>query len=234
MYYRNRGSRGGKKSLSSSVGIIIPDDVQLERTLGLIGVDGDNKPCINDLMCIISKRIEEEEKAAQAEYVRRWYDKYGEDGYGEYMFYDCMGEDDFPDDDYPYYGLSKKELKKLYGRKGKKKGKRHRHYDDEMEDDVYSNVDSEWKEINFYEDIENELSVIQFSSIKEFSDYCEEQDIKVGNVDGENLMNWDRIHCCLDPLSLKYGEKDLITDTSYGGLYWTVADDIESNGVAAV
>ena len=174
-------------------------------------------------------------KAAQAEYVRRWYEKYGEDGYGECMFYDCMGEDDFPDDDYPYYGFSKKELKKLYGRKSKKKkGKRHRHYDDEMEDDVYSNVDSAWKEINFYEDIENELSVIQFSSIKEFSDYCEEQGIKVGNVDGENLMNWDRIHCCLDPLSLKYGEKDLITDTSYGGLYWTVADDVDADGVAAV
>ena len=228
MYYKskNRGCRGGKKS--SSVGILIPDDEQLERTLGLVGVDGD-KPCINDIMCVICERLEREQKAADAEYYRRWYEKYGEDGYGGYMFYDCMGEDDFPDDDYPYYGLSKKEMKKLL--KAQKKHKKHRHY---IDDEDYGGVDNEWKEINFYEDIENELSVIQFSSIKDFSDYCEEEGINVGDVDGENLMNWDRIHCCLDPLSLKYGEKDLITDTSYGGLYWTVADDVDADGVAAI
>lgn len=238
MYYKNRGSRGGskKKVMSSSVGILIPDDAQLERTLGLVGVDGKNKPCINDLMCAIVERLEREQKAADAEYYSRWYDRYGD----ESIFFDSYGEDDFPDDDYPHYGLSKKEMKRLMkgigkqGRKkGKSKGKRHRHIDFDDED-IYNNVDSEWKEINFYPEIDNELSVIQFHSIKEFSDYCEENEISVGNIDGDNLMNWDRIHCCLDPLSLKYGEKGLITDTSYGALYWTVADDIESNGVAAV
>ena len=39
-------------------------------------------------------------------------------------------------------------------------------------------------------------------------------------------MNNSVIHCCLDPISKESGENEIITDTSYGGLYWTVSDDI--------
>jgi hypothetical protein len=47
-----------------------------------------------------------------------------------------------------------------------------------------------------------------------------------GTTDYENLKNWGTVHCCLDPIDLEYGDYSIITDTSYGGLYWTVESDL--------
>ena len=48
----------------------------------------------------------------------------------------------------------------------------------------------------------------------------------MSTTDYNNLMQWSVIHCCLDPISVEYGDKEIITDNSYGGLYWTVSEDI--------
>ena len=148
-----------------------------------------------------------------------------------------------------------KELnKKLFKRmnKGGKKGKgKHRGSEEddfwenrhtmfrngEWSDDLDNedNYEDPYKCIKFYSDIENEMSVREFYSLKEFNDFCAENKYIIGATDYNNLVNWSVVHCCLDPISLEYGENEIITDNSYGALYWTVAEDVtkqEQNSLA--
>jgi len=96
--------------------------------------------------------------------------------------------------------------------------------DDDLDDE--NNYDEPYKVIKFYSDIENEMGVQEFYSLSEFSKFCEEKGYNVSITDYNNLLNWSVIHCCLDPISLEYDEHDIITDNSYGALYWTVTEDI--------
>ena len=156
-----------------------------------------------------------------------------------------MGE--YPDDDYEdiFYALSGKsnrKLKLLNKKLFKKPKKKYRGSEDD-EDDYWNNrhtmfTHGEWNDededeyeepykcIKFYTDIENELSVREFYSLKEFNDFCTDNGYFISTVDYNNLVNWTVVHCCLDPISEEYGEHDLITDNSYGALYWTVSEDI--------
>ena len=144
-----------------------------------------------------------------------------------------------------------KELnKKLFKRmnKGERKGgkKKYKNHGSE-DDDFWSNrktmfTKGEWSDdedldnednhedpykcIKFYSDIENEMSVREFYSLKEFNDFCAENNYLMSSTDYNNLLNWSVVHCCLDPISLEYGENEIITDNSYGALYWSVSDDI--------
>lgn len=183
------------------------------------------------------------------------YDCMGEDypgcdDYGGYEIYDPYEEL------YSELGNSKryKKLnKKLYKRNGGKRGKNndkdYRYYEDE--DDYWANRESmfthgEWSDndldneddydepykcIKFYSDIENEMSVREFYSLKEFNDFCTENGYNVSETDRNNLINWSVVHCCLDPISLEYGENDVLTDNSYGALFWSVSDDLTKHEV---
>ena len=215
------------------------NDNRLQRTLDLVGVEPETKPSINVAMIPICERIEEEERLANIEMARRWRERCV--GWPANMMYDCMGEDDYLLGDDGHV-LSAKEIrklnKKIYGGKQDKKSKKRGHrgskksrYD---EDDYvvyggydeYDDYEVPYKSIKFYPDVTNELSVIEFSTLKEFSDYCDKNGYAVGGTDMENLKNWNVVHCCLDPIDLEYGEYAIVTDTSYGGLFWTVADDL--------
>jgi len=242
-----RGSRG--KSKGSVVVLKIRNEEQLQRTLDLCGIIGD-KPSINEVMARISARLDEEHRKELLAIARRWTG-----GWSDAMIYDCMGEDDYPgfDDEevlYERYKGSKsarklKELnKKLFKRmnkgerkSGKKKYNRgseddfwkHRHsmYHGELDDlDDEDDYEDSYKSIKFYDDIENELCFREFESLKDFDDFCRTKGYKVGPVDYNNLVNGTVIHCCLDPISKEYGENEVITDNSYGALYWTVSDDV--------
>jgi hypothetical protein len=41
-----------------------------------------------------------------------------------------------------------------------------------------------------------------------------------------SLINQYLTHCCVDPVT----REDVITDTSYGGLYWTIKGDLSKYG----
>ena len=73
------------------------------------------------------------------------------------------------------------------------------------------------------------MDVVEFQSLSEFNEYCEKNGYEVGDTDFSNLQKWNVIHCCLDPIDLSYGEKSIVTDTSYGGLYWTVEPDLSKS-----
>lgn len=224
--------------------------IRLQKTLDLSDVDSD-KPSINNIMIPIQERIDEEERLEQLEMARRWAKK----GWSQGMIYDCMGEDEYYDEDgYVLTPKQIKKLNKKLskGKASSKRGSRgkgkHRDnveyggYEDfgedywenrktmynhgEWDDDDEDNYEESYKKIKFYPDITNEMSVVEFDSLKEFNDYCGEHGYTVGTTDYENLKNWGTIHCCLDPIDLEYGDSAIITDTSYGGLYWTVEPDL--------
>ena len=234
MSNNKRGSRGSK--VKNAVVLNVRDKAQLERTLSLSGIVG-NKPSINGIMPIIEKRLDDEYREEALALARKWQ---RECGWGRQMMYECMGED--------YPGFDDEEL--YYSKKGKKYkniNKSRKRYD-YHEDDYWKHRDTmftngEWvdyddegdyepahKEIKFYPSIDDDGTVIEFNSLKEFSDYCDEHGYNIGSIDYNNLVNWDVIHCCLDPISLEYGENDIITDNSYGGLYWTVDGDMSKYG----
>ncbi|MCR4934437.1 MAG: hypothetical protein K6A29_09585 [Lachnospiraceae bacterium] len=229
-----RGSRGSKKK--DAVVLKIRNEAQLQRTLDLRNVVGE-KPIINEFMPSYMAHLEEAERAASIALAMRW--RYGKN-WSKHMMYECMGED-FPSDDLDYSpyeeiydGLGSKtarELKalnkKLFKRQNKNskgKGKKRYSHMDDLDDE--NNYDEPEKYIKFYEDIENELSAREFYSLKSFNDFCADNGYIMSTTDYNNLMQWSVIHCCLDPISVEYGDKEIITDNSYGGLYWTVSEDI--------
>jgi hypothetical protein len=63
-------------------------------------------------------------------------------------------------------------------------------------------------------------------SVKEFNDFCDMKGYSVSNIDMNSLINQYLTHCCVDPVT----REDVITDTSYGGLYWTIKGDLSKYG----
>ena len=248
-----RGSRGRSKS-SNVVVLKIRNEAQLQRTLDLSNVVGD-KPIINDVMARIISRLDEEHRQELLAVARRWtggwsdamiYDCMGEDDYPGFDDEEAILE--------RYNGkMSARHLKalnkKLFKRMGKGKGerkagkKKYNRGSEDMDDfwknrhtmyrngeldslDDEDNYEDGYKCIKFYDDIENELCFREFDSLKSFSDFCQTKGYRVGTVDYNNLVNNTVVHCCLDPISKEYGENEVITDNSYGALYWTVSDDL--------
>ena len=229
------------------------NEARLEATLGLVDVS-DEKPTIDGIMTSIMERYEEEERIKSIRLAQSWAKR----GWPNSMIYDCMGEEDYPVDIEGLTAKEIKKLnKRLYGKnksnsysekKGKKRGRpskkslimedsddfwenrdtmfRHGEWSEDLEEEGY---ESGYKKINFYPDITNEMSVVEFDSLKEFNDYCSEHGYVVGETDYSNLKNWSVIHCCLDPIDKEYGDYAIITDTSYGGLYWTVEPDLPAD-----
>jgi hypothetical protein len=219
---------------------VVRDFAQLKRTLALENV-GEEKPHINDLMPIIMERLDEEERQRSLRLAEKWRNRIS--GLGTKWFNDLPFDDD--DDDFDDY----EELYSYTGKRGKKKGhkekarKKNNHYllysgnyDDD--DDYWENRatmfnNGEWSDedddegdtykiIKFYPDMENEMTYREFNSIKEFSDFCDENGYYVSNFDMNNMINQYVTHCCVDPVS----KEDILTDTSYGALYWTVSGDM--------
>lgn len=225
--YSNKKKRHFTRDSYSSSGIrvlLIPrDDEQLSRTLSLEGVVGD-KPCINDVVGATMARLEAEYMNNAVREYMNWAN----------MVYSCMGEDRLPfddDDDLEGYEFDEKgcmilnpKKRKRHARreyrKSEKRSRARHHYD---EDETY---EAPVQVIKYYPDVENELSVIEFNSLKEFENFCDKSGIVVNTVDYSRLLRENEVHCCLDPIDMDYGDKVLITDTSYGGLYWTVSEDV--------
>lgn len=245
MMSKNRGKRGRPKKFA--VQLKIRDEAQLERTLSLSGVKGE-KPCINNIIGRICERIDEENRKKMVSMARKWSGKSFD--WARNMIYDCMGEDypgwDDSLDDFEYSNSrSRKKLNKKLYKKSKKGGSEdddywkyrgsmfnHDEWNDKLDDE--DNYEEPYKCIKFYSDISNELSVREFYTLKEFNDFCADEGYIVSTTDYNHLVDWSVVHCCLDPISLEYGEKEVITDNSYGGLYWTVRDDIsDSEDVAS-
>ena len=254
-----RGSRGSSKSKSKVLVYNIKDTDRLERTLDLRDIVGE-KPIINDIMPIIMKRLDSEHESHMAEICSRIRNHRGIlYGLGLDDLCCGIDDEDYGYDPYEEIkdGYDSKRLRKLNkklfreGNKGSKKGGKKRDkrnvYDYLAEEDDYwnnrstmysndewnddeSNYENPVKSIKFYDDINDELSVREFDNLKDFDDFCEKNGYYISSTDYNNLVHWNVIHCCLDPISLEYGAKEVLTDNSYGALYWTVSEDMPKYG----
>lgn len=147
------------------------------------------------------------------------------------------------DDDYYDYTSNKK------GRKNKKaKRKCHPLYDDyEFNDDelIYSKKrnrkkksnklassyddDFDNKTIYFYNDfINNPDDVVEFCSIYEFDKFLEEKGINISSEEIKNIKRREITHCCVNPeIQAKEKRVELITDSSFGSLFWQCSNNVD-------
>ena len=87
--------------------------------------------------------------------------------------------------------------------------------------------DDEQKEIWFYPDYHDKDDRLEFNTLKEFSDYCESMGYWVSK-EVANEISWRyETHCCLDPDSEKQGLLEIITEHSYGELFYEVCKEEE-------
>lgn len=128
------------------------------------------------------------------------------------------------------------------GGKGKmkhKKGKKARILDINVpysgyeDDPTEYNLDenTEYKEIWFYPDYHCKDDKLEFNSIKEFSDYCEKQGYSVPREVVNDLAWRYESHCCLCPESEKIGLLEIMSDHSYGEMFYGACEEHELSGM---
>jgi len=87
--------------------------------------------------------------------------------------------------------------------------------------------DSEHKEIWFYPDYHCKDDRLEFNSIKEFSDYCEKQGYFVSREVAYDLAWRYESHCCLCPESEKVGLLEIMSEHSYGEMFYEACEEHE-------
>lgn len=180
----------------------------------------------NDIVLLFQEYLEESSKPishSQCCYGD-WYDDEWDNWYGDY-YGDCCGYDAF------YNGSSQKKntignisiIKKDSEKKKHKRGKRgsKRSHCVPLYNDVL--CDSDEVTIYFYRDINNPDDKAIFYNLYEFNEFLDSEGIFVNSYETRNLLNRSISHCCVDPsLVESKGEPWLISDSSYGGLAWSV------------
>ena len=93
----------------------------------------------------------------------------------------------------------------------------------------YSSNDenTEYKEIWFYPDYHCKDDKLEFNSIKEFSDYCENQGYFVSREVANELAWRYESHCCLCPESEKVGLLEIMSEHSYGEMFYEACEEHE-------
>jgi len=213
----------GRKRKKGIVSRLLTSGLGCENTITLSGVNG-TRPIINSLMPSVERLSLEKKKKKST--VKVIYDGMTDMLKNVFSFdgldYDDDNYHNFSDEyDYTYDSFVERCSK---GRKGKKKQKKALLFPDDLDETAYD-IGTERKFIKFYNNINNEHDVIEFKNIKEFSDFCDKHDYYVSKTDADNLERWTTIHCCLFPLDNEYGVRSIVTDNSYGGLYWSVSDE---------
>lgn len=132
------------------------------------------------------------------------------------------------------------------GKRKHRKGKKARvininePYSGEEEDDVndfdytsYEEVESDdnglsdGKEIYYYPDYHDKDARLEFSTLKAFNEFCDDNGYVVPSHVG-NMILFNRVsHCCLHPQSRDYGLYEIIAETSYGNLFYEVCEASE-------
>ena len=134
------------------------------------------------------------------------------------------------------YGyMSPKQIKKLNKKEHKKhnkfkeKGKRNKKnniidwYDDSNNYDDYGLTD---KTIYYYRDINQPEDVEIFENLHEFDNFLNEEGIEMSDDEANALINRETSFCTINPdVQKTNGTVQLISDSSYGGLYWACHED---------
>ena len=85
----------------------------------------------------------------------------------------------------------------------------------------------ESKEIWFYPDYHCKDDRLEFNSLKEFNDYCESMGYFVDKKVAEDISWRYESHCCLNPESERVGLLEIMSEHSYGSLFYDACEEVE-------
>ena len=193
------------------------------------------KKCSSDITTLFEEYLEElyntkyDFYGCGSRYFDDWYDDEWDNYYGDY--YDSYGS--LFSGYHSHHGKKKRNsidetsiIKKCHkrGKRGKKKSKCVPLYD--YDKDAVSLYDSDEVTIYFYRDINNPDDKEIYYSLYEFNEFLDSEGIYVSDYEVRQLTNRSISHCCIDPsvIGIK-SEPWLISDSSYGGLSWSVSGD---------
>lgn len=184
-----------------------------------------------NIVSLFKKYLEDISKPIYNKYCGcdSWYDDW--DDYGDYYgdgydyFFDGVG--------YPGYHQKKKSsIGNVSVKKQKKRGKRGSGKKSKCVP-LYNNINSEILSDNlydndevtiyFYRDINDPDNKEIFYSLYDFNEFLDSEGIYVSQYETRQLLNRSISHCCID--SSFGGEPWLLSDSSYGGLAWSVCHD---------
>lgn len=195
-----------------------------------------NKKSKPNLKQMFDEYIEKIKKVEDSWYGSQEYIRYLVKRYGAME----IDDEDEEDDIYDGYSKSKRNWKKTRDfvdsfttkskhkkdkKRGKRGGKKKKQYVFDEEDMKYDASTND-KTIYYYRDVNDPDHVELFFNLHDFDNFLTEEGIEVTQEEVNNLMLNELTHCCVNPDTKQTnGKAQLVTDTSYGGLYWTCNPD---------
>lgn len=160
--------------------------------------------------------------------------------------YDCFWDGDYDDDDTDFiYSKSKSNAKgskshcnrsSVYdyssGRfkggshkdNGKSKSSSRTSKNSAIQLDVFG--DDEYI-IYFYDDYHEKYDYTEFNSYREFVDFCGTEGIRIPIDIGTDIKNRVVSHCCINPEMRELGYLELLSESSYGSMFYSACSNNE-------
>lgn len=98
-------------------------------------------------------------------------------------------------------------------------------------DDEYDDHDYQEKAIWFYPDYHYKDDKLEFNSLKAFDKYCAQNGYSVPKYVESDIVYRYESHCCLNPLSEKDGILEIMSEHSYGEMFYEACDASELSAV---
>lgn len=74
--------------------------------------------------------------------------------------------------------------------------------------------------IYFYHDYHDKEERVEFTNFKDFDEFCKDNGFTISSYYRSLLLRQSVSHCCLNPYSYEDGIKELITEDSYGNMFY--------------
>jgi len=116
--------------------------------------------------------------------------------------------------------------------KSKSKSKKGKDIDDYDFDEIMLSKErklNDFKSIWFYRDYHDEYDREEFYTLKEFSDYCQENGFVVSKMVADDIAYWSECHCCVNP-NLYKGSMEIVAERDYGSMFYEVCKPSELEG----
>lgn len=97
-------------------------------------------------------------------------------------------------------------------------------------DNEYSFDDISYDEIPrkvkiwFYPDYHDCYDRLEFDSLSDFNDYCEDMGYVIPETVADDLIYRSESHCCVDRLMERHGDLEIVGESSYGEMFYAVAE----------
>ena len=149
--------------------------------------------------------------------------------------WDDSGDDDF---DVVFPQRIKGSSKRKHKSKSKLKSKS-RLFDIDVPYSGYDGIDDDYtedyepisKQIWFYPDYHFKEDRLEFNTLSSFKEYCEDMGYFIDNSVIDELNYRYESHCCLNPDSKRLGLLEILSEHSYGEMFYMVCDVSELDDV---